>query len=81
MIVKEGSTKYGGNTGLLIESKFNPIEENMASHENSKGGDSINELEELMKIKTTNKQHNRMYSNNIQQRTQHYRVYSNMTRD
>lgn len=34
-----------------------------------------------MKIKTTNKQHNRMYSNNIQQRTQHYRVYSNMTRD
>lgn len=76
MIVKEDKSKYG-NTGLLIEEKCDNIEEEVYS--NSKD-DSINELEDV-KLKTSKGQHNRMYSNNVQQRTQHYRVYSNMSRD
>lgn len=64
----------------------------MNSYTNS---DSINEMEELNCFKIGNMgigmgnvgnyhnkgQHNRMYSNNIQQRKEHYRMYSNMTRD
>ena len=64
----------------LFLSKETPIEENEGSGSYNSGfEDVIDELEER-RIKTKG-QHNRMYSTNTEPKTQHFRVYSNISRD
>lgn len=74
VIVKEGSMK-AAHHGLFTVS--NVIEEGEDSCSNG-FEDVISDLDP--RVKNNKGQHNRMYSNNAQQKTHHYRVYSNMSR-